>query len=417
MSNNHLVIIGAGIIGLCNAYYAKKAGFKVTLIERSKAEHEGTSYGNAGMIVPSHFVPLSSPGIIKQGFKWMLNPESPFYVKPRLEPSLLRWAYQFWRHASPEHAAYAAPLLLKLNLESKQLYEQLEKELEPFGLEKKGLVMLCNTEEGFEKEQKLAKDAKKLGLNLDVLAKEALQTLEPNLDMNAVGGVHYHDDAHMNPKQVMLSLRNWLERENVAILWSTDVKSIKQENKSIKAIETSQGSIEADYLLVAAGIWSSELLADLNLNLPMQAGKGYSMLLENPPQAFETPAILSEAKVAVSPLKGAVRFGGTMEIAGTQEKINPSRVTGIIKSVKRYFPSYQDSHFENTKVWYGFRPCSPDGLPFVGKSTQHRNLFIATGHAMLGLSLAPITAKMITSLLNQETPSKNLEALKPDRYA
>jgi D-amino-acid dehydrogenase len=409
-----LVIIGAGVVGLCAAYFARKAGFAVTVLERQSADYEGTSFGNAGMIVPSHFVPLAAPGIMSQGLRWMLDKESPFYVKPRLDADLLTWGYQFWQHSNQQHVDKAAPLLLELNLQSRDLYKEMAKELKPFGLEQKGLLMLCATEYGLEKEAKLAETSQQLGMKAKVLNRKEVERLEPNLDMNIVGGVHYPEDAHMNPKALMLALRDWLKTNAVTIIWNTDILGWHKAEKGIHTVKTSRADIACDALLIASGIWSLELLKSLGLKLSMQAGKGYSMLLNKPPQAFETPAILSEAKVAISPLGSAVRFGGTMEIAGLEPRVNPSRVEGIIKSVLNYFPAYQYEDFAQTSVWYGFRPCTPDGLPYLGKLAGYENLFLATGHAMMGLSLGPITGKRVTEMLTAEARAPEL--LNPNRF-
>jgi D-amino-acid dehydrogenase len=235
--------------------------------------------------------------------------------------------------------------------------------------------------------------------------------------MKVVGGAYYPEDAHMQPKRLMLALREWLEQHGVAILWNQPLTGWQLEGKKIRAIKTTQREIQAEKVILTAGIWSQDVLKGLKLKLPMQAGKGYSMVLDKPPQPFAIPAILSEAKVAITPLGTALRFGGTMEIAGLEERVNPRRVQGIIKSITTYFPAYQAADFKDKKVWYGFRPCSPDGLPYLGKSSSFENLFIATGHAMLGLSLGPITGQLVAELLTENKASIAIEALRPERFA
>jgi D-amino-acid dehydrogenase len=414
---SQVVVLGAGVVGLCCAYYARQQGLEVTVLERHGPDYEGSSFGNAGMIVPSHFVPLAAPGVITQGFRWLLDAESPFYVKARPDLELLNWAYQFWRHSTAAHVEKASPLLLELHLASRKLYEDLAKTLKPFGFEHKGLLLLCHSDDGLAKEAKAAKQANHLGMKTELLDRAGVAKLEPKLEMNVVGGVYYPEDAHLNPKSFMLSLREWLEQNGVQILWNQALTGWHREGKKIKAVRTARGDLEAEQLVLSAGIWSKDLLKELHLNLPMQAGKGYSMVLEDPPQPFTIPAILSEAKVAITPLGEAVRFGGTMEIVGLEERINLSRVQGIIKAALNYFPAYKASDFKDKPIWYGFRPCSPDGLPYLGKSSVFDNLFVATGHAMLGLSLGPITGKLISELLQDKMPSLALQALRPERFS
>lgn len=413
-----MVIIGAGVVGLCCAYYARLQGFEVTVVERNGPEYEGCSFGNAGMIVPSHFVPLAAPGVVMQGLRWMLNPESPFYVKPRLRGDLLAWAYRFWCFSNEAHVRCVAPLLRDLNVASLKTYEELAECLsDPFYFAQKGLLMMCHSQQGFEEEIKLAELANWIGVRAEVLDGEGVRGLEPHLTLNLTGAVYFPDDANLNPNLLMHHLRQWLLSHGVKLKWHTKVEDIHTQGSQISHLTTNQGDLEADQLVLCAGIWSSDLAKKLKLNLPMQAGKGYSMTLKNPPQEVSTPAILTEARVAVSPLgEGMVRFGGTMELAGIDERVNATRVEGIIKSVLRYFPDYQRQDFADQAVWYGFRPCSPDGLPYIGQSQSYQNLFIATGHAMMGLSLAPITGKLMSQLLTKQKPDLDILALSPERF-
>jgi D-amino-acid dehydrogenase len=176
-------------------------------------------------------------------------------------------------------------------------------------------------------------------------------------------------------------------------------------------------TIEADEVVLAAGVWSDGLARDVGLRLPLRAGKGYSVTLSDPPERPSTPALLSEGRVAITPLASGVRFGGTMEITGVREGVSASRMRGIVKSVLRAFPAFTAEAFAGAPVWYGFRPCSPDGLPYLGRGGRLSNLIVATGHAMMGVSLAPVTGRLVGELLEGKRPSLPLEALSPDRYA
>jgi len=173
----------------------------------------------------------------------------------------------------------------------------------------------------------------------------------------------------------------------------------------------------ADEFVLCGGSWTQALARQLRIRLPMQAGKGYSLTLPQPRQLPAICSIFHEARVAVTPMGGALRFGGTMEIDGMSEEINPVRVRGIINAVPKYFPDFTAKDFEGVQPWRGLRPCSPDGLPYVGRAARYSNLSIATGHAMMGLSLGPITGKLVAEIVSGEKPGIDIGMLSPDRYA
>jgi D-amino-acid dehydrogenase len=181
-------------------------------------------------------------------------------------------------------------------------------------------------------------------------------------------------------------------------------------------VKTPRHEIEADEFLLCAGSWSTGLARQLGLRLPMQPGKGYSLTLPHPRQAPRHCAILSEARVAVSPINGTLRFGGTMELAGLNEDINPVRVRGIAEAASRYYPEFTPQDFAGIRPWRGLRPCSPDGLPYIGRPRALSNLVVATGHAMLGVTLGPITGRLCAQIVSGERPGVDLAALSPDRY-
>ena len=215
----------------------------------------------------------------------------------------------------------------------------------------------------------------------------------------------------------MARLKQQLERLGASICWETEVAGWRASGKRIEAVRTTKGEFTADEFVLCGGCWSPAAARDLDLTLPMQAGKGYSLTLPNPRQLPSLCAIFTEARLAVTPMGNSLRFGGTMEIAGLDEKINPVRVRGIIKSVPRYYPDFTPRDFEGIKPWCGLRPCSPDGLPYVGRTRRYSNLSLATGHAMLGLSLGPITGRLLAEIISGEIPSIDIELLDPDRFA
>jgi D-amino-acid dehydrogenase len=413
-----VLIIGSGVIGLCAAYYAARDGHSVTVLDRRDAAHEGCSYGNAGMIVPSHFVPLAAPGMVALGLKWMWNPKSPFYIKPRFDADLFSWGFKFWQAATRQHVERAGPLLRDLSFASRACFEELAAlPGSDFGLVKRGLLMLCKTEHTLEEESKMAEEARRLGVPAEVLDAKQTAALDPNVRMDIAGAIHFPKDCHLSPGRFMANLKQQLAAFHVKFLWNTEVTGFARDGGNLIAVQTSNGELEADEFVIAGGSWSPVIAKELGLRLPMQAGKGYSVTLLKPRQLPDICAIFSEARIAVTPMGSSLRFGGTMEIAGLNETINPVRVRGIVESVPKYYPDFQPSDFDNIKPWCGLRPCSPDGLPYIGRTQKFQNLCVATGHAMMGLSLGPVTGKIISDALANRKPGFDLTLLDPDRYA
>ena len=371
------------------------------------------------MIVPSHFIPLAAPGMIALGLKWMWNPESPFYIRPRFSAELIGWLWRFQRACSRRHVRDSAPLLRDLHLRSRQCYQQLESELPGgFGLQQKGLLMLCRTTAALEEEAETAEMAEQLGVPAKVLDRSETAALDPGIEMDVRGSVHYPSDCHLSPSRLMESLHQQLCRDGCRFLWQTETTGFAADVNRIAAVTTTQGEISVDEVVLCGGVWSSQLARRLNLSLPMQAGRGYSVTLERPAQRPEICSILTEARVAVTPIGSSLRFGGTMEIAGLDESISDRRVHGIIHSVPRYFPKFNAQDFSGVQPWVGLRPCSPDGLPYLGRTRRFSNLTISTGHAMMGISLALVSGEITAELLEGCEPSiDRLQFVSPDRYS
>jgi D-amino-acid dehydrogenase len=309
-------------------------------------------------------------------------------------------------------------LLRDLNLASRACFEELAEQTgNAFGLEKKGLLCLCKTERRLEEEVRTAALARQLGLNVEVLTARQATELDPHLRADIVGAVYFRDDCHLIPARFMSTLKQQLAKLGVRFLWGTEVTGWRLNGNKILAVRTTKGDLTADEYVLSGGSWSPAVARQLRLVLPMQPGKGYSLTLPKPRCLPAIPTILTEARVAVTPMGSSLRFGGTMEIAGLNETINPVRVQGIIKSVPQYYPEFTPRDFDNIKPWCGLRPCSPDGLPYVGRTERYPNLSIATGHAMMGLSLGPITGRLMAEILSGERPSIDITPLNPDRYA
>ena len=415
--SKRVLIIGGGVIGLCTAYYTARRGFKVTVLERNGADRNSCSSGNAGMIVPSHFVPLAAPGMVALGLKWMWNPASPFYLKPRLDGDLFSWGLKFWRAANLQHVERSAPLLRDLSFASRECFEELAAlPGVDFGLVKRGLLMLCKTQHGLDDEAKFAARANALGVPAQVLDAKQTAALDPGARMDIAGSVLFPKDCHLTPDRFLATIEAECKRLGVEFVFDAPVTGLKRDDSRIAAVCTARGEHEADEVVLCGGVWSDNLVRELGLRLPMQAGKGYSLTLPKPRQLPHLCSILSEARCAVTPMGGALRVGGTMELAGLNEDINPVRVRGIVDSFCRYYPEFTPADFDGIQPWRGLRPCSPDGLPYIGRTARFANLAIATGHAMMGLSLGPITGKLVAGILSDDKPATDITMLSPDRF-
>ena len=415
--DRHVVIIGAGIVGLCTADSLLARGFRVTILDQDSAPGNGCSYGNGGIIVPSHFVPLAAPGMVALGLRMMLNPEGPFGIAPTFDFRILAWMVQFAFKCNQGHVERCSSLIRDLNLASRELYAQLASEFpEDIGFQRNGLLMLSQTEKGHQAEVQLSQSAAKLGLKATLLDAKELQLREPNLTMDVHGAVYFEDDAHVTTTHVMHALRKRLVDRGAIIRDGINVTGFSKSGSTISSVEYAGGTIEGDEFVLAAGAWSGELARQLNLTMPMVAGKGYGTTVAHPPEQVTIPAILTEARIAVTPMLDGVRFVGTFEVCKPVATPANRRVEAMKRNVQSYYPQFTPEVLGGP-VWCGLRPCSPDGLPYVGRTAKVSNLVIASGHAMMGMSLGPITGKLVAEVLTGDLPTFSLALLSPDRYA
>lgn len=413
----NVAIVGGGIVGLFCAYYLNRSGRRVTVFDQGSLD-DNCSIGNAGMIVPSHIIPLAAPGMIEKGIRWMFNSKSPFYVRPRWDGSLIKWGLKFYSHATKEHVEKSIPLLKEISLLSKSLYQELNTE-QPFnfGYQERGLLMLYQSREIEKEETEAANVANKNGVEAHLLSLSEIQQLEPEVRVNAKGGVYFPGDAHLVPQLLVANLIQYLERNGVTINRNTPVTDFVLEGGRIKSLHISEGSRSFDEYILAAGAWSAGLSSKLQIDLPMQGGKGYSFTIQNVKRNVSVPTLLLDGRVAVTPMGNSLRFGGTMEINGTDLSINMNRVKGIVETIPNFYPDIDVSLPAEQNVWRGLRPCSPDGLPYIGRSKKVKNLVIATGHSMMGVSLAPATGKLVSEIIDDKNTSMNLSAFNPERFS
>jgi len=393
-----VLIIGGGIVGLTSAYYLQKKGYEVTVLDKGDIT-DNCSFGNAGMIVPSHFVPLAAPGMIKQGIRWMFDSKSPFYVRPSLNGNLINWGLKFMKHATAKHVSQSAAPLRDLSLLSKKLYEGLAKEPDfNFELTNNGILAFYKTEKAGEEEAHLAARAIELGLDMAMLTADKCRALQPDLKLDVLGAVHYRCDAHLYPTKLMNALLQYLLNNGVKIERGREVNKIETVGNRIMKVFTGNTAWEADQYVLATGSWSPAVAKMADVKISLMPGKGYSFMEPEPQQRLTIPALLCEARVAITPMNGQIRYGGTMELDKINTRINMQRVKGIVESVPAYFPDLKPALPAEKDIWYGFRPSSPDGLPYIGRSEKRENLIIATGHGMMGLSLGPATGLLVSQI-------------------
>ena len=410
-----VIVAGGGVIGLCAAYYLKKSGHDVVVIDQGNLK-QGTSFGNAGYICPSHFIPLASPGIVAKGLQWMLSSTSPFYIKPRLDMDLIKWGLTFWKRSGKSTMEKNAPHLNDILQLSRSLTAEMRDELgNHFHMEEKGCLMLYKSASTEKHEIEMAEEAAHFNIQTRILSAKEVQELEPDVEVNVKGGVLYPLDAHLHPAELMDTLHEHLAKSGVVFQLKTKILGFEKSGRKVTKVLTDNGDFTGDEVVIATGSWLSTILKDLEIDVLLQAGKGYSMTFENIPKNLHYPSILVDDRVAMTPMGADLRMGGTMEISGIGSKMLIKRVQSIYKAAKNYFPDLQVSFASAEKVWHGLRPLSPDGLPYIGRHSKYDNLVIAGGHGMLGISLAAGSGKLIDEVVSGHKLSMDISAFDVER--
>jgi len=410
-----VIVAGGGVIGLCTAYYLNKAGHEVTLIEKGDLKH-GTSFGNAGYISPSHFIPLASPGIVAKGLQWMLSSSSPFYIKPRLNMDLIRWALTFWKRSGKATMERNIPHLNNILHLSRELTSSIRNDLgNQFRMEEKGCFMLYKSALTEKHELELAKEAAALNIETRVFNAKEVQAMEPEVEVNVRGGVLYPIDAHLHPGDLMQTIHDHLQKSGVKFQLETTIIGFEKEGRKVTKVLTDKGDFRGDEIVLATGSWLPATSRDLGIDLLLQAGKGYSMTFDAVEKNLHYPAILVDDRVAMTPMGADLRMGGTMEISGIGSPMLMKRVQAIFKAAKNYYPDLPVTFPAQDKIWYGLRPLSPDGLPYIGRHSKYDNIVMAGGHAMLGLSLAAATGKLVEEIVGGLNTSIDISAFNVER--
>ena len=410
------LIIGGGAIGICCAFYLNELGKNVAVVEKDDI-CAGSSYGNAGLVVPSHSMPLAAPGVLFQGLKWMFDPQSPFYIKPRLQRDLLSWLWQFRGACSRTHVRKAVPVMRDLGLASRDLFDELAalEDLD-FDFAPTGKLDIFNTHKGFDKAVEEARLLQQYGVETRIQEPAQLAQFFPGMRTTAVGGVLCPRDAWLHPDRFVHQLARHVETRGVRMLTAVEVLGFESAGRTVTRVKTTRGDLSVKEVILAGGCWSAELMRELKIRLLLEPAKGYSITYKRPQRCPAIPLMLAEAAIAVTPMTDRLRFAGTLELAGFDLSINRRRVQAIVDAVPAYLPDLDPDSLELVEIWRGLRPCSPDGLPYLGRPAGYDNVIVATGHGTLGISLAPITGKIVSLLAANKKLPMDISALGLERF-
>ena len=347
----------------------------------------------------------------------MFDPESPFYIKPRLDREFFSWLWKFRGACSEANVRRALPVLSQLNAASLELFDELAAiEGVDFNYEKKGVVQVFKTRKEFDKGVKEARRLQEYGVESRVLEIKELATFAPKMRTASVGGIFFPQDAQLIPDRFVHQLAHHVENNGVDLLTSAEVLGFEISGRKVVTVKTTRGDIAVKEVILAGGSWSGDLARELDIKLWMEPAKGYSVTFKRPPACPDMPFMMAETKVILTPMDDMLRLAGTLELVGFDMSINKRRLQAILKSIPDYFPDFNLKELELTEIWRGLRPCSPDGLPYLGRPRRYDNVIIATGHGMKGISLAPVTGKLVAQLAARENPQIDLTALSIERF-
>lgn len=388
------VVVGAGVVGLACAYSLRKRDYDVTIVD-AVGPGAGASEGNAGWVTPSLSMPVPAPGMVGQSLRWMFRSDSPLYIKPTLDPRRIRWLFGLLRNCNEARYSRGLDATARLNERTFELFDDLYADGVEFEMHKAGLLF-CFLEPG--KREHLLEDLARvanLGYSPQRLNGSDLQSLEPNLAQEIQEGVLVEQERQVRPESLVTGYVKRLLDDGVEVVVGSPIGGFERLGNSIVGVRNGEGSIEADEVVIAAGAHTGLLARRLGVRLPIDAGKGYSLHYEPAPIEVEHALYLYEARVGVTPFDGAIRFAGTMEFSGINARMRPKRVDAIAASAGRYLKDWPVE--AKGRAWAGMRPIAPDGLPVIGRIAP--NVTVASGHSMLGVTLAPVTGELVAEIV------------------
>ncbi len=413
-SKKEIVIIGGGVIGLACAHYLLEKGAEVRIIEK-KQIGEGASHGNCGLLYFSDVIPLCSPGTVTQEILKTLQGISPLYIPPTLDIQRIAWLVRFAAKCRSPHMMQTARAKYEILNYSMGLFEPLLA-LEEMGcdFEKKGFLTVFKDPKKFEGYQKSNDLLKPFNLGYKQLGKEETLAMEPALTPDIAGAWHHETDWYLRPELLMAAWRKHLVKKGLIIEEHCQMHDFEIQGRRVTSVRTVKGEFKADAFILATGAWAPQTAAQLKLNLPVQPGKGYSITMERPGICPQVPCVLYEKSMVVTPWKSAYRLGGTMEFSGYSTHLNPKRLGKLLEGAALYMRDPKG--FPVIEQWTGLRPMTYDDMPIIDHAPGQENLIIATGHGMLGLTLATGTGKAVSDLVYGKTPEINLQPFGLSRF-
>jgi D-amino-acid dehydrogenase len=415
-SDDRVIVVGAGVVGLCIAFFLHQAGRRVTVLD-ARRPGGGASERNAGWITLGLGEPLPAPNLRGRAAIWALQPRSPLYIKPRLDWGFARWLIAFWRNCTPDAFDRGIEGIAGLNRTTFQMLAQLQEAGVNLTAGSNGLLLAFRraaSRDGILED--LGRIGRHLPLEVTALDQTETEALEPALKGSVQGGVLIAEERLARPEHVVSALVEWLTARDVEIRSDAPVQRVDVERGRATGVSIRGERLAASSVVLAAGVWTRELARSLGMDLPIESGKGYTVDFAPPPIQLQRPIYLHEARIAVSPFPGMLRLAGTMELSGLNERLVRSRADAIVRAASRYFRGWPGD-LPAGERWCGLRPLSPDGLPLIGRLPGAEGVFIATGHAMLGLTLAPATGASLARLIVTGAVPRELEPFDPARFA
>ncbi len=410
-----VLIVGGGIVGLASAHYLGERGYRVALID--KGELGGAcSHANCGFVCPSHVLPLTEPGAVRTALGSLFRPGAPFRVRPRPSPRMWKWFWQFARRCRRPAMLRAGRGIHALLESSMAEYRKLVQGGVLDGQwQEQGLLYVLRTPAGMESFARTADLVRReFGVAAVRIEGRDLPSVEPALRPGLAGAFHYTGDAHLRPDLLNRQWIDLLRRRGVEMEPGCALRKIRVRDGRIAGLLTSQGPREADRYLLAVGAWSSLWERDLGIPLPVEPGKGYSLTVERPSRCPKHPLLFPEHKVAATPFRDGFRLGSMMEFAGFDSSIPPARLRQLRRSAEPYLA--EEPPRPDREAWYGWRPMTWDSLPVIGRVPSLSNAYLATGHNMLGLSMAAGTGRLIAELIGGDPPHIDPGPYSPRRF-
>lgn len=410
---DHLVV-GAGIVGASIAEALAREGADVVVVDRGEVGR-GCSEANAGWVTPCFAMPLPRPGLMGSALRWMADPDSPFYMQPRPTPSRLRWLLRFGLSMGRRDFVAGTGALVELSRYSLAAYHDIDDALPGrIGLQRRGLMMVALTPKGYRYARSDAEMLAAFGVRSEALDAEGARRLEPSLTGEVSGVVYYPDEAHLQPLSAVETIAERARSAGARFESGAEVFDFDVAGDRVRRVRTTRGVIEAAEVVLATGSWSSDLARRLGLRVPLLGGKGYSMMVQAPTPAPKIPMMVLERKVAITPYGHDLRLAGTLELVDGDDSISPRRVASIRRGAAAVLGIPESA--EADRVWRGLRPCTPDGLPIIGPARELDNVFIATGHQMLGVQTGPATGRLASDLLLGREPRFDPTPFRPERF-